>query len=118
MNVGDNPRFIALVPAEMLSIARSVANSDMLTGPVSNDLKGVFEVRFNPFDDASTEFFMFRADGPRKPFIYQVAQEVSLEDNMGGDSEFETKDVSFGTFGYYNVGYGDWRYATRHIFTT
>ena len=25
--------------------------------------------------------------------------------------------VAFGSFGYYNVGYGDWRYTTRHIFT-
>ena len=77
----------------------------------------MFEVRFNPWDDSSDELYMFWASGAHKPFVYQTAEDVTLEDNIGTVAEFESKDVSFGTFGFWNVGYGDWRYATRHIFT-
>jgi hypothetical protein len=97
--------------------ARAVYKNDQITGPIANDLKGVFKPVLNPFSDAGTEFFTCWTSGRRKPFIYQVAEPVSLEDNIGGDSEFETKDVSFGSFGFYNVGYGDWRYSCLHTFT-
>lgn len=109
--------FVVLAPAGHMPAARAVYSSDQITGPISNDMKGRFLPILNPYADATAEFFTFRLGGRRKPFIYQVAEDVSLTDNMGGDSEFESKDVSFGTFGYYNVGYGDWRYACRHIFT-
>jgi phage major head subunit gpT-like protein len=110
-------RMIVLCSSTNIQAARAVFMSDQITGPISNDLKGIFEPRLNPFNDSSDEFFTFRAGGRRKPFIYQVAEAVSLKDNMGNDAQFETEDVSFGTFGFYNVAYGDWRYTNRHIFT-
>jgi phage major head subunit gpT-like protein len=113
----ENARFIVLCPGGHMPAARAVFKNDQITGPISNDMKGVFEPRLNPYADNTAEFFTFWASGSRKAFIYQVADPVVLEDNMGGDSEFETKDVSFGTFGFYNVGYGDWRYTIRHVFT-
>jgi phage major head subunit gpT-like protein len=113
----ENARFIVLCPGGHMPAARAVFKNDQITGPIANDMKGVFEPRLNPYADSTAEFFTFWASGSRKAFIYQVADSVMLEDNIGGDSEFETKDVSFGTFGFYNVGYGDWRYTIRHIFT-
>jgi phage major head subunit gpT-like protein len=108
------------VPAEYFSVSRRVEVVDQLTGPVGNDLKGRFRTIHNPWiSSAATtaEFFVFNPSGVRKPFIYQVADEVTLEDDADGDNEFNTKEVTFGSFGYYNVGYGDWRYAVRHLFT-
>jgi len=113
----ENASFVVLCSSENIQVARAVFKNDQITGPIANELKGVFEPRINPFSDVDAEFFTAWTSGRRKPFIYQVAEAVSLTDNMGGDSEFETKDVAFGTFGFYNVGYGDWRYTTRHIFT-
>lgn len=113
----EQSTFVVLCSATNIVPARAVFKNDQITGPIANDMKGVFMPVLNPFNDASAEFFTCWTNGTRKPFIYQVADAVVLEDNIGGDSEFETKDVSFGTFGYYNVGYGDWRYSTRHIFT-
>jgi len=113
----EDAQFIVLCPGGHMPAARAVYKNDQITGPISNDLKGVFKPVLNPFGDDPDEIFTCWTSGTRKPFIYQVAEAVYLEDNIGGDSEFETKDVSFGTFGYYNVGYGDWRYTTRHIFT-
>jgi phage major head subunit gpT-like protein len=113
----ENARFIVLCPGGHMPAARAVFKNDQITGPIANDMKGVFEPRLNPYADSTAEIFTFWASGVRKAFIYQVADAVTLEDNIGGDSEFETKDVSFGSFGFYNVGYGDWRYSIRHIFT-
>lgn len=113
----ENAQFVVLCPGGHMPAARAVYKNDQITGPIGNDLKGVFKPVLNPFNDDPDEIFTAWISGRRKPFIYQVAESVSLEDNVGGDSEFETKDISFGTFGYYNVGYGDWRYTTRHIFT-
>lgn len=114
---GEDEQFIVLCSSANIQAARAVFKNDQITGPISNELKGVFIPRVNPWSDAAAEFFTFRHQGRRKAFIYQVADPVRLTDNMGGDSQFETEDVSFGTFGFYNVGYGDWRYTTRHIFT-
>jgi len=113
----EDATFVVLCSSENIQVARAVYKNDQITGPISNELMGVFKPVRNPFSDADAEFFTCWTSGRRKPFIYQVADSVVLEDNIGGDSEFETKDIAFGTFGYYNVGYGDWRYTTRHIFT-
>lgn len=112
----ENAQFVVLCSAENYPVAQAVYKNDQLTGPIGNELQGVFRPVLNQYSDVDAEFFTFWTNGPRKSFIYQTAEAVSLTDNMGGDSEFETKDVSFGSFGYYNVGYGDWRTTCRHIF--
>lgn len=116
-----NSRIIVMVPPGYKSIAERVQVVDQLTGPVGNDLKGRYETVTNPWLSApgtAASFYVFNAGGVRKPFIYQVADPIMLEDDAGGDNEYNTKEVSFGSFGYYNVGYGDWRYAVKHLFTT
>ncbi len=114
---GLDAKFVVLVPGGHMPAARAVFMNDQITGPIANDMKGIFEPRLNPYSDVAAEMFCFWTNARRKPFIYQVAEDVSLTDNMGGDAEFETKDVSFGTFGFYNVGYGEWRCANSTIFT-
>jgi phage major head subunit gpT-like protein len=115
---GGNPTFVVMCPAGQLPAARSVFVNDNLTGPISNELKGMFEPRLNAWSDATDEIFTFHTSGAKKPFIYQTADPIILEDDIDNGNEFMTKDVHFGSFGYYNVSYGDWRYSTRHIFTT
>lgn len=115
-----NTVMVVMVPADYASIAERVQTVDQLTGPVGNDLKGKFTVRINPWltlAATTPAFYVFNASGVRKPFIYQVADEIRLEDDLGEQNEFDTKDVSFGSFGFYNVGYGDWRYGVRILFT-
>ncbi len=118
---GPNPRLILHCPAAYLSLAHRVMRADSLTGPVGNDLQGRFEVVHNPWmevvDGTNGQFYVFNASGARKPFIYQVADPVTLEDDMDGDSEFNTKEVAFGSFSFGEVHYGDWRYACRYEFT-
>ena len=113
----EDAQFVVLCPGGHMPAARAVFKNDQITGPIANDMKGVFKPVLNPYSDATDEMFTCWTSGTRKPFIYQVADSVILEDNIGGDSEFETKDISFGSFGFYNVGYGDWRYSCLHTFT-
>jgi len=114
---GEEEQLLVMCPGGHMPAARAVFKNDQITGPIANDMKGIFKPVLNPFGDDGDEIFTFRTGGERKPFIYQVAEDVSFTDNIGGDSEFETKDVSLGTFSFQNVGYGDWRFTTRHIFT-
>ncbi len=119
---GDTPSFVCMVPPQFRTIALQVAGNEYLTGPISNDLRGTFTVRVNPFMLPTTgstqdQFVLFNTSHIQKALILQVAEDVSLEDDMGGDSEFNTKDVSFGSFAVYNAGYGQWRCALSHIFT-
>lgn len=94
----------------------SLKNQSTLTGGVANPVVGLYDVVPNPWLTAvgsTDQFHMFNVSGAHKPFILQIAEPVSLEDDIGGDNDFNTKDRSFGSFAYYNVGYGDWRYAVR-----
>lgn len=114
---GMNPNIVVMVPTNMRSVARRVMVADQLTGPVANDVQGEYSMRVNPYLANNERFYIFNAGGRRKPFIFQEADPVMLEDDAGGDDDFNTKSVSFGSFGMYNVGYGDWRYCIEHIFT-
>jgi len=85
-----------------------------LTGGASNPVLGAFKVIANPWLPDSggvDQLWCFNVSGAHKPFILQTAEPVTLEDDMGGDNDFNTKDVNFGSFGYYNGSYGDWRYS-------
>jgi phage major head subunit gpT-like protein len=114
-------KLVLMVPPLYKTVAERIATQSQITGPVGNVLQGAFEVRVNPWLTAPTtsdgRCYMFNASGARKPFIYQVAEDVTLEDNLGGDYEFMTKDAYFSSFGYFNVGYGDWRYVCGYKFT-
>jgi len=114
---GDAPTFVAMVPPVYRAVALQVANNESLTGPVANDLKGTFTVRTNPFLTAADQYFVFNTSHIQKALILQMAEEVTLEDDMTGDNQFNTKDVSFGSFACYNAGYGQWRCALSHIFS-
>jgi phage major head subunit gpT-like protein len=119
---GDSPTFIAMVPPEYRSISLAVQNNEFLTGQVSNDLRGTFTTRVNPHmlpttGSTQNQFVLFNASHIQKPLILQVAEDVTIEDDMGGDDDFNTKDVSFGSWAIYNAGYGQWRTALSHIFS-
>ena len=116
-----NTIFEVHVPAAVLTLFQKVETQELLTGGVSNDMKGRFKTVHNPWIDAwatTQEFFVHNTTGVRKPYVLQEAEAVSMEDNLGTESEKETKDRWVGSFGYYNVGYGDWRYSVQVPVTT
>jgi len=117
---GENFDCVVMVPTQLYEMARRVATVDQLTGPVGNDLKGAFRVAVNPylpFVAATATFYVINASAEQRPLVYQVAEEVGLSDDMGGDNEFDTKSVSFGTYALYNAGVGNYRSVVRFIGT-
>lgn len=94
-----------------------VMMAQMLTSGASNFMYGQFKAVYNPFLTASDIIYVINTGTSRKPFILQIAEDVQMEDDFGGDNEFNTKDRSFGAFGCYNATYGDWRSAYKITFT-
>lgn len=115
--VPPEPRYIAMVPPAYAEVAKQVMTSSQLTGPIGNDLQGRFEVRVNQFDTSTAVFWMFLANVTAKPFIHQMADPVVLEDDIGGDNEFNTKERHFGPFFYGGVGVGQWRTAVKYTYS-
>ena len=120
MNPGAN--ILIMCPVDLYAPLASLKTAATLTGGAANPIVGTFDVIANPWltpvpvlGSVLDYFYAFNTSGAHKPFIYQIAEAVGLEDDMGGDNDFMSKDVSFGTFGYYNVGFGDWRYAVKVI---
>lgn len=102
--------------ADQASLLMKVAYADYLTSGNTNQVKGLFKPVFNPFLTTGQYLHVFNTGTSRKPFILQVAEDVRMEDDFGGDEEFNTKDRSFGSFGCYNATYGDWRSAVQVTF--
>lgn len=102
---------------DLNALVEKVANAEYLTGAVSNPVRNLFKPVFNPYLSAVDEIYVFNTGTSRKPFILQIAEDVTMEDDFGGDNEFNTKDRSFGSFGFYNAAYGDWRSGVLVTFT-
>lgn len=116
---GEDYDCVVMVPPQMFDMANRVQTVDLITGSVGNDLKGRFRTVVNPYitwTAGTTYFYIVNASAPERPLIYQVAEEVGLSDDMGGDNDFDTKSVSFGTYAMYNVGVGNWRSIYRVAF--
>jgi phage major head subunit gpT-like protein len=118
---GVDAKFVVVIPTTYMSVAEAVRDNEFLTGQVSNDMRGKFSIVVNPDLTAPTSshgyFYLVDDGGPERPLIHQVVDEVRMEDDLGGDNEFDTKDVHFGSFAAYNVGPGNWRTIVRQDFT-
>jgi phage major head subunit gpT-like protein len=114
---GGEFQCVVMVPPQLYEICKRVETVEQLTGPVGNDLRGRFTTFCNPYMTwvvADSTFYVINASAMNeRPMVYQVAEDVSLSDDMGGDNDFNTKDVAFGTYGLYNLGYGNWRSIVR-----
>jgi phage major head subunit gpT-like protein len=113
---GDTFDCVVMVPPQLYDMANRVQTVDLLTGSVGNDLKGRFRTAVNPYLPYVTtacNFYVVNASSQYRPLVYQVAEDVSLTDDLGGDNAYDTKTVSFGTYAMYNEGPGYWRSFVR-----
>lgn len=109
------------VPANYQGVAERIASVDFYqgaSGTVGNDMKGKYRPMVNPWIPLATSShgytYMHDPTGPHKPFIVQMAEDITIKDDLGGDNNFMTKDVHFSAEGIFNVGYGDWRKSVKH----
>jgi phage major head subunit gpT-like protein len=89
--------------------------SQNLSSGQSNALLGTgwgIKVIPNPRLTDTTVFYLFRTDGPMKPFIMQSELGVQTSSlTQGSDEEFKNDRHLFGVKANRNVGYGFWQYA-------
>jgi len=107
----------ALMPAFRAATTRNVVNTG--SGAVDNPLvqDNDFKVTHvtNPRLSAwTTNFCVFRTDGPVKPFILQKEEDMTVQ-IIGAGSEYEKLNNKqlFGIKEISNVGFGLWQYGTK-----
>lgn len=112
-----------MVPLSMFEVAQQALKLPQIDNGMSNILVNLGEYQFaapvvNPRLTDSASFFTFRADGSMKPFIIQ--EEVPLEMPKvaeGSEEEFFNRDHLYSAEWWGGFAYGEWRYATRTVFT-
>lgn len=114
---GPNPKFVVMVGPTHLTQARRTEVVAALASGEGNDLQGTYTTVLNPWITGTDTIYVFNPAIVQKPFILQTADPVTLEDDMDGDNWFNNKEITFGSFAYYNAGYGDWRGVVRYVFT-
>ena len=71
-------------------------------------------VEANPFLTYTTQFVVFRADAPAKPFIRQEEVPIQMKAlTEGSDHAFKHNEHLFSVEATRNVGYGYWQYAAH-----
>lgn len=111
------PTVHLMVPSVHESVTNQLMVADTYGTALSNDLKGMFTYSVNPYLANTDRFFAFITNTVWKPFIFQAASPVQIEDDFDSVNEFMTKDRTVGTFEYANAGYGEWRTCIQYIYT-
>lgn len=117
---GNARNFMVMVPTGLFGAAKAAAANAMVYGTnaaVPNSLAATgwnVEVVCNPRLTWTTDFAVFRTDGPVRPFIYQVELEPVMSVlGEGSELEINENEHQYGVKASYNVGYGMWQYAAR-----
>lgn len=111
------PKVHLMVPSCHESVTNSLAVSDTYGTGLTNPVKGLFTWSVNSLLSNTDRFFAFITNTVWKPFIFQTATPIQIEDDFDSADYFKTKDRTVGSFGDYNAGYGEWRTCIQYIYT-
>ena len=118
--LGTVPKMILMVPPTYASIARKFTvspNYDTGSGTTGNSMYGLLDIRVNQWMTTTGQIVMFNPNAPRKPFVVNQAGGVELDDDMGGDGNFNSGDVTYSATWWGDAKYAEWRTAASYIFT-
>lgn len=113
-------KFWIMVPSNMLAATVGALSDDFLAGGVSNTVRGLqrfgysYTIIVNPdLDGTTNQFYMGRADGRVKPFIYQ--EELTNARGLDESSEWAhmNKAVRWDIDMSCGAGYGRFEFAIR-----
>ncbi len=111
--------FKVMVPVNMWSATIAALQDEFTSAGVSNTMaslrkRGVsIDVVCNPRLTTTNRFFVFREDGPIKPFIYQSEMDEPGMLDESSEHFFKTKRVQFGVSASAAAGYGRFEYAIQ-----
>lgn len=117
-------RFMVMVPTNMMGAAMGAVYGTIINaaaGAYDNTLKNAaaasdFSVQavVNPRLTSTSNFFVFRADAPAKPFILQEEEPLSVSSLAeGSEEEFKHNRHLYGIKRICNAGFGYWQYACQ-----
>lgn len=108
-------QFVALVPRQLETIAKKAFNQILNNSGGTNIVLDRPEVAMSTHLSSAAKWYLFRVDVPLKPFIFQAR--TPLSSTTSGEMDMNMKDMQFGTYARYNVGYGAWWNAVLTTFT-
>jgi len=120
---GNSRHFVVVVATvPLFQAAVQAVSANLLSGTlIDNPLNGMksagftYEVKMIPgLTSATDKVFLFRTDGPLKPFILQEEQGIEYEYlGIGSEFYFENHAVKLGVNTSRGAGYGWWPAAIR-----
>lgn len=114
--IGRLNDLVLLVPLDLRDQAFDALESQLLGGGDSNVVIDKPQIVASQYLASSTKFYLFRANQPIGPLIFQARK--PLERQIDGLDDIKSKDVFFMTEARYNIGYGLWQNAVLTTLTT
>lgn len=113
------PSGIKIIPPAALYFATLEAVGGTMISSTDNVLKGGGEVIPLPDITGTTAIYVFKTDGPIRPFIFRDRMPVEFTSIAAGlEEEFKRGKHLYGTRARYTVAYGRWQYAVKVTFST
>ncbi len=107
---------ICVVPPTMLFTALEAINATVI-GETSNVLQGAARVIGLPWLTTATTWYLLKADGVVRPFIFQDREPVEFGALIENSEEgFKREKLLFGVRARYRLTYGYWQFAVRTVF--
>ncbi len=109
---------VCVVPTTMYMSALEAINATVINS-TSNVMEGVARIIAFPWLSDASMWYLLKADGVIRPFIFQDREPVEFtaltEDS---DEGFRREKFLYGVRARYRVTYGYWQYAVRNNFTS
>ncbi len=107
---------VCAVPPTMLFTAMEALNATVIN-QTSNVLQGAARVIALPWLSAATTWYLLKADGVIRPFIFQDREPVEFGSLSESSEEgFKREKLLFGVRARYRLTYGYWQFAVRTVF--
>lgn len=94
-----------VVPPDLEEAAAQALNSIIISNS-SNIVLDKPRLVVSPHLTSAVKFYLFKVDGPIKPFVFQARKPLSRQ--VVDLNNIETKHAKFLTEARYNIGYGAW----------
>ncbi|MCK4659165.1 MAG: Mu-like prophage major head subunit gpT family protein [Phycisphaerae bacterium] len=108
---------VCVVPLTMYFTALEAINATMVNS-TSNVLQGVARVIAFPWLTDVSKWYLLKADGVVRPFIFQDREPVEFTALADGSEEaFKREKFLYGVRARYRMTYGYWQFAVRTDFT-
>ena len=108
---------VCVVPPTMFFTALEAINASLISS-TSNVLEGAARVIAFPWLTTATTWYLLKADGVIRPFIFQDREPIEFNALAEGSEEaFKREKFLYGVRARYRLTYGYWQFAVRTVFT-